>query len=122
MLLRFTYLGQELGRVSMMAEQIEPGRFQIGGSHLSLAGAWQIDVVVRRRGIEDSVAWFHWTLAPPGGARPVVVSQYPLKAPLTFAATGTLLLVLMAVAWTWRIQRWPQRRTHSRYAPHTSVS
>jgi hypothetical protein len=96
-ILRFTYLDQESGLVSADAEEIEPGRFLLGGSYLGLAGNWQVDVVVRRLGLEDSVAHFDWIVAPPGEARPVVVSNYPLEPILTLAAAGLILLMLLSI-------------------------
>jgi copper transport protein len=92
--LRFTYLDQDLGRVSATAEKIDRDRYLLGGNYLSLAGPWQIDVVVRRRGLEDSVAQFDWIVAPPGETRPVVISKRPIEAPLTIAAAGTILAIL----------------------------
>ena len=94
-ILRFTYLEQDLGRVSAKAEEVEPGRYLLGGNHLSLAGLWQIEVVVRRKGLEDSVAYFNWLVAPPGEARPVVVSKARLEQPLTIAAAGLILIGLL---------------------------
>jgi copper transport protein len=100
-ILRFTYLDQDLGRVSATTEEVEAGRFLIGGNYLSLAGPWQIDVVVRRKGVEDSVARFNWLVAPPGETRPVVISKQPLEAPLTIAAAGIILIVLFVGAGVW---------------------
>ncbi|MCL4301473.1 MAG: copper resistance protein CopC [Anaerolineae bacterium] len=99
-ILRFTFLGQEMGRTSADAVEIEPGLYQIGGNYLSLAGAWQVQVVVRRKGIEDSVAQFNWMVAPPGPARPVFISRRPLESILTPAA-GLLGLSLLLVAGWW---------------------
>lgn len=102
-IVRFTYLGQKMGRASADAVEIEPGLYQVGGNYLSLAGDWQVEVVVRRKGIEDSVAQFHWVVAPPGPARLVVISKRPLQ-PITTATAGIIgLLLLLAVsAWAGR--------------------
>lgn len=97
-IVRFTYLGEDLGTVSAVADEIEPGRYMLGGSYLSLAGDWRIDVVVRRRGIEDSVAHFDWTVVPAGSSRPVLVSDRPLAPLLTLAAAVGLLAILAVVA------------------------
>jgi copper transport protein len=95
-ILRFTYLDQDIGRESVTLEEVEPGRFLLGGNYLRLAGNWQIDVVVRRIGLEDSVAHFDWVVAPPGESRPVVVSKVPLESTLTLAAAAMFLLVPLA--------------------------
>ena len=42
---------------------------------MHLAGAWHIDVVVRRKGLEDTVARFRWRVAPPGEPRPYAVFE-----------------------------------------------
>lgn len=96
-ILRFNNLDQDLGRFSVVAKEIEPGRFLAGGNHLSMAGRWRIDVAVRRRGVEDIVVPFDWVVAPPGAARPVIVSKYPLALPLTLAAAGMLLVIFFAL-------------------------
>jgi hypothetical protein len=93
-ILRFNYLDQDIDRVSATAEEIEPGRYLLGGSYLNLAGDWQVDVVVRRLGMEDSVAHFDWTVAPPGGSRPVVFSKYPWESILTLGAAAMLLIII----------------------------
>lgn len=97
-ILRFNYLDQDIGRVSATAEEIEPDRYLLGGSYLNLAGDWQVDVVVRRLGLEDSVAHFDWTVAPPGASRPLVFSKYPWEPILTLAAAAFLLLVISLVS------------------------
>ena len=48
----------DLGRVSATAQAIERDRFLVSGNYLSLAGLWRIDVVVRRRGVEDRIVPF----------------------------------------------------------------
>lgn len=107
-ILRFTFLGQEMGRTSADAVEIEPGLYQIGGNHLSLAGAWQVQVVVRRKGIEDSLAQFDWVVAPPGPARPVFISRRPLEPSLTLAAGLLGLSLLLAAGWGLGRGKWAQ--------------
>ncbi|MCP4425964.1 MAG: copper resistance protein CopC/CopD [Chloroflexi bacterium] len=104
-ILRFTYLDQDLGFVSVDAEEIEPGLYLIGGNQLNLAGKWQIDVVVRRKGIEDSAARFEWTVPQGGPVRPVIISNRPWEPALTLAAALLLLLILLGTAVIWRINR-----------------
>jgi len=102
-ILRFTNLDQDIGRESVTLEKVGRDRYLLGGNYLRLAGNWQIDVVVRRLGMEDSVAHFNWVVAPPGEARPVLVSKAPLGAPLSLAAAVMLLLIplhTLVVFWT----------------------
>lgn len=94
-ILRFTFLDQELGRTSTDAVEIEPGLYQAGGAYLSLAGPWQVQVVVRRGGLEDTLANFNWIVAPIGPARPVLISNRPLEPLLTIAAVAIILAILL---------------------------
>jgi copper transport protein len=100
-ILHFTYLGQDLGTVTADAELVEDSLYRLGGSYFSLPGPWQVEVAVRRRGIEDSVARFDWTVAPPGEARPVILSSRPWEPLLTVLAAGLLVLVLSAAVGGW---------------------
>jgi copper transport protein len=95
-ILRFSYQGQDMGTVTADAEQIEDSLYRLGGSYFSLPGPWQVEVAVRRRGIEDSVARFDWTVAPPGEARPVILSNRTWEPLLTVLAAGLAVLVLSA--------------------------
>ncbi|MCB9419930.1 MAG: copper resistance protein CopC/CopD [Ardenticatenaceae bacterium] len=92
-ILRFTYLGQDLGMASVDAAEIEPDLYLIGGSQLNVAGNWQIDVVVRRQGLEDSIASFEWTVPETGPQQPVIISNRPWEPLLTALAMVLLLLL-----------------------------
>ncbi len=104
-MLRFTFLGQEMGRSSVDLVEVEPGLYQIGGNQLSLAGPWQVQAVVRRGGIEDSVAEFNWAVAPAGKTRPVVISKQPLESLLTFTSAIIILMISVGMAGLWLIKR-----------------
>jgi len=67
---------------------------------LSIAGPWQIEVVVRRKGVEDSSTTFDWTVAVP--TQPVRISNQPLTPVLTLAALGLLLLFFGLSLLLWR--------------------
>jgi hypothetical protein len=47
-ILRYTYLGQDMGTVTADAEQMEAGLYRLGGNFYSLVGHWQIEVANRR--------------------------------------------------------------------------
>ena len=100
-ILRFTYLGQEMGTVTADAEKMEESLYRLGGSYFSLPGPWQVEVAVRRRGLEDSAARFDWTVAPPGEAQPVILSDRTWEPLLTILAAGLLVLVLSATVSGW---------------------
>ncbi|MFN8465937.1 MAG: CopD family protein [Caldilineaceae bacterium] len=92
-LLQFTYLGADLGRVKVKAEEVGPGRYLLNGDYLKLAGPWRIDVVTRRHGVEDTVAHFNWVVMPLTPVPPTVLSKQPLAEPLTAAAAAVLCLL-----------------------------
>jgi copper transport protein len=112
-ILHFTYLGQDMGTVTADAEQMEENLYRLGGSYFSLPGLWQVEVDVRRRGIEDSVARFDWTVAPPGEARPVILSNRAWEPLLTVLAAGLLVLVLSATLGGWLGRRPSKKNTTS---------
>jgi copper transport protein len=108
LLLRFTHLDEQLGRVSAVAQEVEPGRYLLTGNYLKLAGPWQIEVVTRRHGLEDSVAQFTWLVAPLGETYAVILSKQPLSAPLALTAGLVLIAVALLVVGlgrTWFTQR-----------------
>jgi len=92
-ILRFINLDQDIGRESITLEEVGRDRYLIGGNYLRLAGNWQVDVVVRRKGMQDSVAHFNWVVAPPGAASPVIVSKAPMAATLSLMAAVMLLCI-----------------------------
>ncbi len=96
---RFSYQEQELGQLSADAEEVESARFLLTGNYFSVAGAWQVDVVVRRLGMEDSVASFSWIVPPPGDVQPTILSKQPLGQSMTIAAAAVLLLMLLIIGW-----------------------
>jgi copper transport protein len=96
-LLRFTYQDDDLGRLTEQMEEVEPGRFRLGGSQLGRAGTWNIQTVVRRAGLPDAIATFDWVVPLAGDSEPTV-SDAPLGPPLTNAAVALLAMLLFAVA------------------------
>lgn len=97
-ILRFTYLEEDLGTVSVDAQEIEATSFRLGGGYFSLPGRWHVAVAVRRLGVEDSIGSFEWIVPPTAEPEPVVVSDQPLRPillPLGFAGMGLLLLGLL---------------------------
>ncbi len=104
---RFTYLGQDMGTITADADKVEPALYRLGGSYFSLPGPWQVEIAVRRKGMEDSVARFAWTVAPAGVAEKAIVSRHPWRPWLT-ALAGLLLALVLALttaAWLARRQR-----------------
>ncbi|MCG3209506.1 MAG: Copper transport protein YcnJ [Anaerolineae bacterium] len=120
-ILRFTFAGDDLGSTTAVdAIEIEPGLYQAGGRQLSLAGSWQVQVAVRRRGVEDSVAHFNWVVAPPGAARPVVISNRALEPVLTILAASLLLLLPLGSAGVWLFRRRVSDEFYGQEAAHSA--
>jgi copper transport protein len=94
LILRFTYLEEDLGTISVDAEPSGDGMYFVGGSYFSLAGRWQVEVVVRRNGLEDSVAHFVWTVLPAQSTRKTILSDQPWQPALNVAAAALLLIVI----------------------------
>lgn len=118
--LRFTSLEEDLGVISAEAEQESPGQYRLAGGYLGLAGNWLIQVVARRPGLGESVAQFNWTvppLAPAVPQRPLLISNRPLRGPLTAAAAVAALLSplpLAAIWWARRASRLPRLEVPAR--------
>ena len=94
-LVRLQYQDQDFGLVTMETTAMEPGRYLLGGDQLNLSGAWQVAVVVRRLGLEDSVATFDWVVGDGRPVRPVLVSNRAWQSLLTVAAAFVLLLLVV---------------------------
>jgi copper transport protein len=109
-ILRFTYLDEDFGLTSVDMDEFEPDLYLLSGNQLYLAGNWQIDVVVRRQGIEDSVAQFKLIVSPPGTQQPAIISDQPWESLLTVVA-GVLLVLLLGTAVLWRINKPTEPRT-----------
>jgi hypothetical protein len=109
----FTYTGQDIGAVETDANPVEPGVYQVSGTQLSIAGPWQVEIVVRRKGMEDSSATFNWVVS--AGVQPAVTSNGLLEPWLTLAAILFLATATGIGALVW----W--RRRSSRAAVATQA-
>ncbi len=96
-IVRTTYLEQDFGVNTQDAVLVAQDRFQdnyrMSGNLLSQPGRWKIEVVVRRKGLPDSLAAFQWTVMPPGGYRSPLLSRFPWRGAMTWIS---LLLMVSA--------------------------
>lgn len=99
-IVRLTYQDQDFGMVSIDAEEIEPGVYRVGGNEINVAGNWQVDVVVRRLGITDSVASFNWIVGTGVGAQTAIISNQDWQSTLSFIAAIVLLMVLAGIGFS----------------------
>jgi len=95
--LRFT--SSQKNVVSPQLEQIEPGRYRLGGDYLSDAGPWRIEALVKRSGLGETRAGFDWSVAPSVAPRPVLVSNRLLEPILTKASAAVLFGLAAVLAW-----------------------
>jgi copper transport protein len=107
-MLRLTYNDKDLGTQTLIAEPEGEGRYRLNTSMLSLAGAWHAQVVVRRSGMEDSLAEFDWRVepfSPSAPPRPVILSNQPLEPVLMWLALGMLGITLAATLTLVRLRK-----------------
>ncbi len=99
-IVRFTYLDEDIGTLSVDAQNIDETQYQLGGNYLSLPGNWSIDVVVRRKGVEDVVSTFAWFVPPTLEPKPTIISDRPLEPILTgMSIAGWILAAIVALVW-----------------------
>lgn len=107
-MLRLTYRERELGTQTLIAEQVDDTAYRLNTSALSLAGNWRARVVVRRSGLEDSVADFAWQVeALPVNVQPraVIISNAPIEPALTLLAVLLAVSIIAAAATSYRLHR-----------------
>jgi len=98
-LVRLTYLEQDFGTQTLTLDPEDTETYGLSTSALSLPGAWRVQVAVRRKGMEDSVADFDWqveSLAPAAQPRPVILSNAPIGLVLMVLAVGLAIGTVLA--------------------------
>lgn len=95
-IVRFRYLGRALGEQTADAALLEPGMYRLGGSYLSLPGPWNVEIAVRRKGMEDSVVNFRWMVGIYGKPHPKFLSNADWELPLGVLSGVVLLGVIVA--------------------------
>jgi mono/diheme cytochrome c family protein len=102
--LRYTFLDQSIGAAEGAAVATGNGHYGLDGSYISLIGAWQVEVAVRRPGAFDTFAPFRLEAGLGGNIRPLDTGARPLERTAKFltlaggAVTGAFM-VLFAVGW-----------------------
>jgi copper transport protein len=105
-IVRISYQGESMGVESADAVQTQPGIFELKSDSFSMVGPWNVDVVVRRLGFNDTTLHFDWVV-PPLDQRSLVSNQdwQPVLTGL-----GALILALIGLAigrLFWRRHRQP---------------
>jgi copper transport protein len=63
-LLRFTMLSMDMGTLQIATRTVDGLRYTAHGSFLSMAGNWQVEVIIRRSGFNDVVSLFPVVVRP----------------------------------------------------------
>jgi hypothetical protein len=95
-IVQMTYLEQDFGTVATDAAPAGTAAYRLSSDMLTQPGRWKIAVVVRRKGIPDTVADFIWTVLPVGNLPATLVSRLPWKDGLSLLAglmAGAVALV-----------------------------
>jgi copper transport protein len=93
--------------IELEAVRQPDGIYQMGGNAIDMAGDWQMNVNVKRKGLPDATLATPWTVLPPLStsiARAVLISNQPL-APVLTAAAVLLMLVLSGILCAIRLTR-----------------
>ena len=99
-IVHLTYQGDSLGTQSADAALIDNGLYRLGGNYFSIPGPWNIDVVVRRKGIPDTTTSFNWNVVP-AVSNPLGI-DFLLARPLWVGAGALLLLTLGSALFLFR--------------------
>jgi copper transport protein len=107
--LRFTYLGQSIGPATATANPLGQGRYQVEGGYISLVGAWQIEVAVRRPDRFDVFAPFRMEAGLNGAIRSAGQTTWLEEATRFLNQSGGsitgLSLIGLALLWVFLAQR-----------------
>lgn len=108
--LRFTPLSQSVGTSKATAEVRGDGHYRLEGGYVSLAGPWQIEVVVRRADAFDAFADFQMEadgagLIRPADAPPDLLLRLAKLLTQSGGAITGALLAAFAVGWVFLARR-----------------
>jgi mono/diheme cytochrome c family protein len=124
--LRFTNLDDELGDSALVLTPRPEGGFGAVSTNVSVAGTWQIEVIVRRRGLDDVRTAFRTPVTTPDlAAQPPSLDAVP--DPLGFSPRQWISMALMALGlaltyWISRTRDVRQRERMTLYAASVVVA
>jgi copper transport protein len=93
-LVRVSHAGDVEGTIDVPLERVGPQRFEASGSELSIAGPWQVELIIRQPNTADwrNTALMTVGFEPASATLPGVPPRFP-----SLAATGAVLLIGLAV-------------------------
>jgi copper transport protein len=96
---------------------IASGRYQVGGDGFDRPGTWDLDIVVHRDGIPDTVASFAWRVGDGSPVRAPVFSTRSLASSFTVAGIAVLMMLGLVVPVLLRLRAHSRRDARSSSAP-----
>jgi uncharacterized membrane protein len=99
----FNYRDAELGQATADLQPIGKDEFALDGAYLTQAGAWDLSIYVRRRGLDDTIGQLRLTV--PASTLAVANTSEPWQNPIPalpigmLLAAGLIILGLMPFIW-----------------------
>jgi uncharacterized membrane protein len=99
----FNYRDAELGQAMADLQPIGKDEFALDGAYLTQAGAWDLSIYVRRRGLDDTIGQLRLTV--PASTRATTNTSEPWQNPIPvlpigmLVAAGLIILGLMPFLW-----------------------
>jgi copper transport protein len=89
----FNYRDAELGQATAELKPLGQDVFALDGAYLNQAGAWDLSIYVRRRGVDDAIGQLRLTV--PASTPATTASSDPWQNPITALPIDGLLAVLL---------------------------
>jgi copper transport protein len=104
--LRFTNIDDDLGASALVLQPREGGGFAATSTNVTVEGTWQIEVVVRRRGLDDVRTAFRTPMTTPdAAAQPPSLDAVPNPTALPPRQLISMALMVTGLALTFWISR-----------------
>ena len=91
----FNYRDAELGQATADLKPLGQDVFALDGAYVNQAGAWDLSIYVRRRGVDDALGQLRLTV--PASTPAATTTSDPWQAPIPALPTDGLLAVLLVV-------------------------
>jgi copper transport protein len=115
--LRFTNIDDDLGSSALVLQPRDDGRYAATSTNLTTEGTWQIEVVVRRRGLDDARTAFRSPISSPDvAAQPPSLDAIPSPASLPPRQLISMALMATGLALTFWISRTRDVRRRERFS------
>jgi copper transport protein len=89
----FNYLDAELGQATADLKPLGQDMFALDGAYVNQAGAWDLSIYVRRRGVDDALGQLRLTV--PASTPATMTASDPWQNPISALPTDGLLAVVM---------------------------